>query len=49
MKEKLKEAKGMRNILAHQYGKVDDKIIFDSITNELKKDVKNFIKAVIKK
>ena len=27
--EKLKDAKGMRNILSHQYGNVDDKIIFD--------------------
>jgi len=45
---KLKEAKGMRNILAHEYGKVDDKIIFDAITNELKKDANDFILCIKK-
>ncbi len=40
--KKMKEAKGMRNILAHQYGKIDDKLIFDSIANELQKDVGEF-------
>lgn len=44
--ERLKEAKGMRNILAHQYGGVDDKIVFDSITKELTKDVREFIQNV---
>lgn len=44
--EKLKDAKGMRNILAHQYGKVDDEIIFESITNELINDVADFIKSI---
>lgn len=41
--EKLKEAKGMRNILAHEYGEVDDEIVFHSITEELEKDTKEFI------
>lgn len=44
----LKNAKKMRNIIAHQYGKVDDKIVFDSIKNELSKDIKNFIKTIQK-
>ena len=35
---KLKEAKGMKNIIAHQYGDIDDKIVFDSIKNKLEKD-----------
>jgi len=46
--KKLKEAKGMRNILAHQYAEVDDKIVYDSIKNELEKDVNRFIKEVKK-
>ena len=46
--EKLKEAKGMRNIIAHQYGEIDDKIVFNSITRELEKDVKLFISKVKK-
>ena len=45
---KLKEAKGMRNILAHEYGKVDDEIVFHSIKEELNSDIKKFIKYVKK-
>ena len=43
---KLKNAKGMRNIIAHQYGKIDDEIIFNSITSELEKDTKEFLKEI---
>ena len=46
--EKLKEAKGMRNIIAHEYGKVDDELVFEAITQELEKDVNEFIKSVEK-
>ncbi len=45
---KLKCAKGMRNIISHQYGAVDDKIVFESIKEELDKDVNEFIKVVKK-
>lgn len=44
--KKLKQAKGMRNILAHQYGVVNDEIVFESITGELGKDVREFIKKI---
>lgn len=44
--EKLKDAKGMRNIIAHEYGKIDDKIMFDSITEELSKDAEEFIENI---
>ncbi|MBW2976347.1 DUF86 domain-containing protein [Candidatus Woesearchaeota archaeon] len=40
---RLKNAKGMRNIISHQYGKIDDEIVFHSITEELEKDVREFI------
>jgi len=43
---KLKNAKGMRNVISHQYGKIDDKIVFEAITEELDKDVKNFIEQI---
>jgi len=46
LSEKLQEAKGMRNLIAHEYGKVDDRIIFDSITEELEKDIKEFVKQI---
>ena len=45
---KLKDAKGMRNIIAHQYNKVNDEIVFNSITAELEKDVKSFINKIKK-
>jgi uncharacterized protein YutE (UPF0331/DUF86 family) len=43
---RLKEAKGMRNILAHEYGVVDDEIVFHAITEELEKDAREFVTAV---
>ncbi len=47
--EKLKKAKGMKNIISHQYGNVDDEIVFESITKELERDAKEFIKNIKKK
>lgn len=44
--KKLKQAKGMRNIIAHQYGIVDDKTVFKAIKEELDADVKNFIEKI---
>lgn len=44
--ERLKEAKGMRNIIAHEYGEVDDTIVFHSIHEELEKDVNEFIRKI---
>ena len=41
--KRLKEARGMRNIIAHQYGKINDEIVFESITSELIKDVGEFL------
>lgn len=46
--KKLKEAKGMRNFITHQYGKINDKLVFDSITKELNKDINKFIKEIKK-
>ncbi len=45
-KERLKKIKGMRNIIIHQYGDVNDKLMFDSIQNKLLIDTKDFIKIV---
>ncbi len=44
--KKLRNIKGMRNIIAHQYGEIDDEIMYSSISNELKKDVKEFLKII---
>lgn len=48
LKERLKEAKGMRNILAHEYGRIDDEIVFESIKDELILDSEEFIKQIKK-
>ena len=45
---RLKDAKGMRNIISHQYGNVDDRIVFESVSEELDTDAKKFV-AIIKK
>jgi len=42
LSERLKSAKGMRNVLAHQYGDIDDSKIFSSIEQELKGDIEEF-------
>ena len=45
---KLKEAKGMRNIISHEYGIIDDNIVFKSITQELEEDVSEFLENIEK-
>ncbi len=44
----MKEAKGMKNIISHQYGEINDELVFQSIAKELEKDVRNFIGKVKK-
>ena len=38
----------MRNFIAHQYGQINDKLVYGAITEELEKDVKKFILIVEK-
>jgi uncharacterized protein YutE (UPF0331/DUF86 family) len=35
MAERLRRMKGMRNILVHEYGRVDDALIFETISQRL--------------
>jgi len=46
--ENLKNAKGMENIISHQYGSIDNKIVFHSITEELVDDVNKFLDGIKK-
>ena len=46
LSKKLKDAKGMRNIIAHEYGKIDDEIVFEAVTEQLGKDAREFIKEI---
>ena len=44
--KKIKEAKGMRNIVAHEYGKVDDELVFHAIKEESIPDVQEFMEEI---
>ncbi len=46
--KKMQQAKGMRNLIVHQYGEVDDEIVFHAITQELSDDVGDFIAEIEK-
>jgi len=46
LSDKLSDAKSMRNWLAHRYGDVNDRLVFDSLKRELIDDVKKFLEAV---
>ena len=46
--EKLKDAKGMKNIISHQYGHIDNKIVFNSINEEFIGDVNYFLDQIKK-
>lgn len=46
LSDKMQNAKGMRNILAHEYGEVDDEIVFHSLEEEIIKDSRDFIKSI---
>ena len=46
LSEKLQDAKKMRNVLAHYYGRVNDSIVFTALRDELITDVRAFITQV---
>ena len=37
--ERLKNAKRMRNFIVHEYGEIDDEIVFNAVKDELEGDV----------
>jgi uncharacterized protein YutE (UPF0331/DUF86 family) len=43
MYNKLHELKGMRDHIAHRYGEIDDKLVFDAISNEIENDTNLFL------
>ncbi len=48
LSEKLKDAKGMRNVICHEYGKIDDELVFEAVTEQIIKDVKELIDEIKK-
>ncbi|MBI4980778.1 DUF86 domain-containing protein [Candidatus Woesearchaeota archaeon] len=49
LSDELKHAKGMRNVLAHKYGEIDDKITFVSATEEIGTHLRELIKSIKRK
>ena len=43
---KLKDIKGMRNIIIHQYGEIDNLIVFENLTKELLTDTQEFLNII---
>ena len=48
MYNRLKDSKGMRNFIAHQYGQINDKMVYGAMKEELEKDIKKFIDIIQK-
>jgi uncharacterized protein YutE (UPF0331/DUF86 family) len=48
LSEKLKDAKGMRNVIAHEYSKINDEWVYEAVTEQLIKDVEEFLKIIDK-
>ncbi|MAH47984.1 hypothetical protein CMI37_19335 [Candidatus Pacearchaeota archaeon] len=46
LSERLQDAKSMRNIIAHEYGEIDDEKVFHAVTEELIPDTKKFLGVV---
>jgi len=43
LSRKLKDAKGMRNFIIHQYEKINDELVFEVLAENLEKDIKDFV------
>ena len=46
--ERLSDAKGMRNILAHEYGELNDELVYNSVKEEIIRDAEEFIRQIEK-
>lgn len=47
MKKKLRAMRGFRNIIVHEYGRVDEKIVYEMLTKRLK-DFSEFKRRILK-
>lgn len=48
LSSRLKNAKGMRNILAREYGRIDDKRVFEALTQKIIPDTEDFLNQIRK-
>lgn len=44
--ERLSDAKRMRNIIAHEYGTIDNSLVFEAITEDLGRDAREFLEGL---
>ena len=47
LKETLKDMKGFRNILVHEYGEIDDRIVYEAVTKRTE-DFEAFKKEILR-
>jgi len=47
MKKKLRSMRGFRNIIVHEYGRIDEKIVYETLTKRLK-DFSEFKRQILK-
>lgn len=43
---RLRNARGMRNFIIHQYEKINDELVYEAITKDLEKDVNEFLEDI---
>ena len=49
LSDELKRAKGMRNVIAHKYGQIDDGVTFIAAAEEIGRDLRIMIKSIREK
>ncbi|MEM3126683.1 MAG: HepT-like ribonuclease domain-containing protein [Candidatus Woesearchaeota archaeon] len=49
LSENLQNAKGIRNIMIHQYEIIDDEKVYDATTKKIEKDFHELVKQIPKK
>ena len=47
--KKLREARRMRNIVAHKYGSVNPSLVYEAVSGNLNKDVMEFLEVIRRK
>jgi uncharacterized protein YutE (UPF0331/DUF86 family) len=46
LSEQLGNAKSMRNIVIHEYGNIDDELVFETLKNKFTIDIKKFLENI---
>ena len=46
LSKKFKLAKGMRNVIVHKYGIVNDRLVFEAVKYKIIPDTEEFIKSI---